>query len=175
MMIKKLSYLILSGTLLLTAQACDEGESHNLTYNISFDDISAYSNDPTIVNNTTSHSGLNCVQINKDLIYGSTFSKKLGTISTTPVRHINMKAWVRLSSSNSHVKIVCSVENDSSKSFYWNALDSKSFNLKSGEWTELKGEFDISAVNDPTHLLKIYPVYQEGESILIDDLELSFD
>lgn len=162
-------------TLLFVAQACNEGESGNPTYNMSFDDISAYTNDPSIVNNTASHSGLNCVQISKDLIYGSTFSKKLSAISPTPIHHVKMKAWVRLSSSNGYVKIVCSVENDSSKSFYWNALDSKTFNLKNGEWTELKGEFDITAVNDPAHLLKIYPVYQEGEAILIDDLELSFD
>ena len=67
------------------------------------------------------------------------------------------------------------MENDSSKSFFWNALDSKSFNLKNGEWTELKGEFDISAHNDPASLLKIYPVYQDGEMILIDDLEIAFD
>lgn len=175
MIMKKIFNLLLLVVLLFGAQSCNEGTSSNIVYNMSFDDISAYTNDPSIVNNTASHSGLNCVQINKDRIYGSTFSKKLSTISPTPIHHVKLKAWARLSSSNGHVKIVCSVENDSSKSFFWNALDSKSFNLKNGEWTELKGEFDISANNDPAYLLKIYPVYQDGEMILIDDLEVSFD
>ncbi|MBK7965046.1 MAG: hypothetical protein IPK10_06990 [Bacteroidetes bacterium] len=172
---KKLSNLFLITALLFGVQACKEEATINPTYNISFDDISGYTKDPSIINNTVSHSGLNCVQINKDMIYGSTFSKKLGSISATPINLVKMKVWVRLSSSDGYVKIVCSVENDSSKSFYWNALDSKSFNLKNGEWTEINGEFNIKAHNNPNHLLKIYPLHQEGEMILIDDLELSFE
>ena len=155
--------------------ACQQESTFNPTYNISFDDVSGYTNDPTIITNTVAHSGINCVQVTKDLIYGSTFSKKLGTISAVPIHKVKMKAWVRPSSSNGGIKLVCSVENDSSKSFFWNAIDSKSFNLKNGEWGEIKGEFDITAQNDPSHLLKIYPVHQAGESILIDDLEITFE
>lgn len=161
--------------LFLGTGACKQEATINPVYNISFDDISAYTNDASIITNTASHSGINCVQVNKDRIYGSTFSKRLSSISAVPIRMIKMKAWVRPSSSNGAIKLVCSVENDSSKSFFWNALDSKSFNLKNGEWGEINGNFDISAQNDPSYLLKIYPVYQDGESILIDDLELTFE
>jgi|LakMenEpi03Aug12_release.lakeMendotaPanAssembly.Ray.scaffolds.fasta_scaffold1108789_1 hypothetical protein len=155
--------------------ACQEKQVFKPEYHISFDDISGFSNDPTITNNTVSHSGLNCVKINQDLIYGATFSKRLGSISATPITKVKMKAWVRLSSSDGHVKLVCSVETDSSKSLFWNALDSKTFSLKNGEWGEISGEFDISAHNAPGNIIKIYPVYQTGEFILIDDLELVFE
>ncbi|MBL7924854.1 MAG: hypothetical protein JNL88_11700 [Bacteroidia bacterium] len=172
---KKSILVVLIFTGLLYLSACSEEKETDTVFHVSFDEVAGFCNHAAIVSNTLSHSGLKCVQLNPDMVYGPTFSRKIGEVITFQPKRIKVRAYVRLDSPSSVVKLVCSIDNDSSKTIFWNALDSKSANLKAGNWEILEGVFEVAGKNQPGYKFNLYPMYDKGGNILVDDLTFSFE
>jgi hypothetical protein len=154
--------------------SCSESNNSLSLYYITFDDISGYYDHSTIKSNTLSHSGSKCVQLNKDFIYGPTFSKKINDIKPSIINKLTVSGWVKSDSKNGSMQLVCSIDSVD-KTIFWNSIDSKTLTGKHDEWKQMSITFDLTKVNNGNNKLNIYPMHTgEGNSYL-DDLEFSFE
>ncbi len=167
--------LLISLFVLLFASCSSKKESASLI-SITFDDIAGFMepNNPLIVNTTIAHSGNTCAMVDKEHVYGPTFRRNLSLLPIQKIKKVKIKGWVRKDSDSANLKIVCSVSKGD-VNVYWNAIDTKSKNLKKGEWQEIEFENDISKANAPEFTLSVYPLNDDNEKILIDDLTIEFE
>ncbi|MFN8154595.1 MAG: hypothetical protein U0Y08_09915 [Bacteroidia bacterium] len=155
--------------------SCSEPEKTNTTFHISYDDVAGFVDQPAIVSNPLAHSGVKCAQVNQETIYGPTYSRKIGDMVNFLPKKIKIKAYVRLENASSVVKMVCSIDNDSAQTVYWNALDTKTANIKPGSWELLEGELEFEGKAQAGYKLSVYPLFDKGGNTLIDDVELGFE
>jgi len=167
--------LLITLTAIVFASCSAKNESDAFIL-VTFDDISGYldPNNPGIINTTIAHSGNTCAMVDKDNFYGLTFRRKLSQLPIQNIKKVKVKAWVRKDTNAGNLKLVCSVTNGDANLF-WNAIDTKSASLKKGEWQEIQFENDISKSNSPELTLSIYPMNDDQDKILIDDLTIEFE
>jgi hypothetical protein len=172
---KHITKLLFSIFVLILASCSTKKESASLI-SITFDDISGFldPNNPIIINTAIAHSGNTCAMVDKEHIYGPTFRRNLSLLPIQKIKKVKIKGWVRKDSDSANLKIVCSVSNGEAN-MYWNAIDTKSKNLKKGEWQEIEFENDISKANAPEYTLSVYPMNDDNDKILIDDLTIEFE
>ncbi len=171
MKIKAPLYLLFAGILLTTS--CSQEETVNL-YSVSFDELDGFTHHGTIKKISFSHSGNKCVQLNKDNLYGPTYSCLIGDIGSGNFKFLKVTGWVRIETPNAKMQIVCSVDS-ADKTVYWDEVDNRVVNAKPGEWKKLEKTFDLSKVNSQSNKLNIYPMHDGEGNSYIDDLTFSFE
>ncbi|MBK9639276.1 MAG: hypothetical protein IPO63_16310 [Bacteroidetes bacterium] len=171
----KIKRTLLISLFLTTIISCSNNKDNQSTlFYLSFDDLSGYIDNSTIKINDLSFSGRNCVQLNKEYVYGPTFSKKMKDISPRIINKLSLSGWVKSDSKNGSILLVCSIDS-ADKTIFWNCADSKTLSGSNTEWTNLSVTFDLSKLNNGENKLNIYPMHSgEGNSYL-DDLEFSFE
>ncbi|MBP6511780.1 MAG: hypothetical protein KA347_03850 [Bacteroidia bacterium] len=172
---KSYSKIILLLVILTTlSTSCSKNNSSNSIYFITFDDLSGYIDNSTIKINNLAYSGNKCVQLNKEFLYGPTFSKKFNEIKPGIINKLIVSGWVKSDSKNGSMQLVCSIDSVD-KTVFWNSIDSKTLTGNNDEWKQMSITFDLTKVNNGNNKLNIYPMHAgEGNSYL-DDLEFSFE
>lgn len=164
---------ILASTLFLMLSSC-MSDKENYLYSVSFDELDGFMHHQTIKKNSFSHSGNKCVQLNKENIYGPTYSNLISEIGSGRFKKLKVSGWVRIETANAKMQIVCSVDS-ADKTIFWDEIDNLKVSKKPGEWILIEKSFDLSKVNSQTNKLNIYPMHDGDGNTYIDDLEFSFE
>ncbi len=154
--------------------SCSDDKSSSSLYFITFDDLAGFTHHSSIKTVNYAYSGNKCVQLNKEFIYGPTFSMKIADLRPGPINRLILKGRVRIETEKGKMQIVCSIDS-ADKTIYWNAIDSRTHDLKPGEWKEISSTFDLSKVNDKENKINIYPMHDGEGNTFIDNLEFSFE
>jgi len=154
--------------------SCTNDSKDNSIYYISFDDLSGYLENSTIINNNGAYSGNKLVRLNKDYMYGPTFSKKIGELRLAKINSVVISGWVKTDNKANGIKLVCSIDN-TEKTVFWEAVDSKTSNLEKDSWLHISTKLDISKFNNSENKLNIYPMHEGPGNTYLDDLEFYFE
>ena len=160
----------------MLAYGCSHNEDkfkNNLYYANNFESIDGWCGNPLIFR-CSAHSGKYACRIDKDHVYSMGFEGSIKEISGKGLKKINVNAWIKVENSGAWAKVVVEARNAQDSIISWNAVITKDFNMKTGEWFPVSGSFDLpDSILDGK--IKVYIFNQTPDVLFADDLGILFE
>lgn len=161
----------LPGLAILILMACNN--ENKLNHHIGYEEAAGFIEHPSL-SEEQYHSGSLSVKVSPSQIYGLTYKRRLGSVSTGTIKKIQLSAWLRSNNEKASAKLVCAIDGNG-QTLVWNAIDSKENNLSPAQWTEVKASFDIAKAGQHENTLVIYLLNTGEGSMWVDDITFNIE
>jgi hypothetical protein len=150
-----------------------KGKNNSFTTYNNLESISGWDRvHPTIVKGDA-FSGNSYIQLNKENVYGAGFKMKIEDLGFKTFNTLSLSTAVRIKNSGEEACVVVNVYRGDS-SIYWEALNTRSFNIEPNIWTPISKQFVFpSSKFQSDDVLMIFPWSNKGYSVDFDDIKLS--
>lgn len=134
------------------------------------DDVDEY-----YVERSISHSGNTSVRLSKRNQYSPGLNTHIGNLSDTTKLLIKASAWVFVPDipKMNTFALICSIE-DEQGTYHYHGVDSKTEDIKIGEWNKIEIASEASKLKSTKDVLKVYIWYTGEREIFVDDVQVEF-
>lgn len=124
---------------------------------------------------TTAHSGKIACELTGGKEFGPSVVKKVGDISTQPLKQVGASVWVYPLSDNCGVVLTATITNSKNESVFWDGKSSENLNFPKNKWTKINALYHFPADKiKPEDILQIN-IWNKGKTdVWIDDIEVVY-
>lgn len=112
-------------------------------------------------------------RVNAASPYSITFRKKMGDISSKPLKSVEVSAYLYAEKLPVKTVVVCDVQ-DESKSVNYQSSGLEKLVLKEKEWTKVKAVFKFPGTLNAANKFIIYCWNTENNEVMIDNMDIKF-
>jgi hypothetical protein len=123
----------------------------------------------------TAHSGKMACELIGGKEYGPSIVKKIGDVSTMPLKRAAASVWVYALTDNPGVVLTATIMNSKNESVFWDGKSSEKLNFEKNKWTKINALYNFPADKiKPDDVLQIN-VWNKGKTdVIIDDIEIVY-
>jgi len=117
--------------------------------------------------------GVKSALMKTDMQYGPTIVKEIGDLSVN-VNLVRIGAWVKTDTKRTDLALVCTLEDSTGTSYYWNRYMLKPQIKGADKWSWSEAVFKCGTPRAASDKFVIYPMKSDPSEVYIDDIEISF-
>lgn len=159
-----------------TAVYKNEESSKSETSNLIFDfETDAGMQNADNVKETTAHSGKKACDLSGGKEYGPSINKKIGEISSVPLKKISLSVWVYPLTDNPNTVLVASVVNSKNETVFWEGKSTEGLHFQKNKWTKINASCILPIEKLSSQDILGVSVWNKGKTdVIVDDLEIVY-